>query len=462
MALRLRQFSRRRTALVASIAALACGVAGMIVWTVGISSAAAVPATPAFGRSIDGYAAYDGQDTCDPTAKPGVIGFRDLLNRTYGVHTAYIGRSCDTAGVSEHEEGRALDYMLNVNNATQRDIANTVLNWLLATDQYGNRHALARRLGVMYIIWNRQQWRSYRPGDGWQPYSGSNPHTDHIHISFSWPGARKQTSWWSAAATAPVNGIVSGDVTGDGYADMVGRRADGTLWLYTNAGAASPTQPYGTGRLIGSAWQQFSWFVTGDVTGDRRADLVAARPDGTLLLYENGGSNTEPYTTGRVIGSAWHQFSNITLADVTGDGRAEMIAARSDGTLLMYLNSGSNTAPYSTGQLIGTDWQQFSYIMAQDVTGDGRADIVAARPNGSLYLYVNGGSDTEPYSTGRVIGSGWQQFNRIAVTDVNGDRRADVVATRPDGTLLMYVNGGSNMQPYSTGRQIGTGWQIFG
>ena len=409
MALRLRKLGRRRTVVVASIAALACGVAGMIVWTVGISSAAAVPVTPAFGPSIDGYAAYDGQDTCDPTPKPGVTGFRDLLNRTYGGHTAYISRSCDTAGVSEHEEGRALDYMLDVNNGTHRDIANTVLNWLLATDQYGNRHAMARRLGIMYIIWNRKQWRAYRPGDGWQPYSGSNPHTDHIHFSFSWPGARRQTTWWSGAI-ASVNGVVAGDVTGDGFADLIGRRADGTLWLYTNAGAASPTQPYGSGRLIGSAWQQFSWFLAGDVTGDRRADLVAAKPDGALLLYVNGGSDTSPYSTGRVIGSSWHQFRNITLADVTGDGRAELIAAGSDGRLSMYLNGGSNTAPYATGQPIGSAWQQFSYVLAEDVTGDRRADIVAARPDGTLLLYVNGGSDTAPYSTGRVIGSGWQIF----------------------------------------------------
>jgi hypothetical protein len=117
------------------------------------------------------------------------------LNATYGTHSTSIGRTCDST-VSEHFEGRALDYGLNVNNAGERAIANDFLNWLLATDQYGNRHAMARRLGVMYIIWNRQQWRAYRPAEGWQPYGGSNPHTDHIHISFIWAGALRQTSWW--------------------------------------------------------------------------------------------------------------------------------------------------------------------------------------------------------------------------------------------------------------------------
>jgi hypothetical protein len=55
---------------------------------------------------------------------------------------------------------------------------------------------MVRRLGVMYIIYNRRIWASYRAEEGWRPYAGTNPHTDHMHFSFSWAGARKQTSYW--------------------------------------------------------------------------------------------------------------------------------------------------------------------------------------------------------------------------------------------------------------------------
>ena len=48
----------------------------------------------------------------------------------------------------------------------------------------------------MYIIYNRRIWASYRAEEGWRSYVGANPHTDHIHFSFSWAGARKQTSYW--------------------------------------------------------------------------------------------------------------------------------------------------------------------------------------------------------------------------------------------------------------------------
>jgi Rieske Fe-S protein len=44
-------------------------------------------------------------------------------------------------------------------------------------------------------------WREYDPGRGWTAYTGSVPHTDHVHITFSWDGAMKRTSWWTGKAT---------------------------------------------------------------------------------------------------------------------------------------------------------------------------------------------------------------------------------------------------------------------
>ncbi|HWO60730.1 MAG TPA: GH25 family lysozyme [Umezawaea sp.] len=267
------------------------------------------------------------------------------------------------------------------------------------------------------------------------------------------------TAQLAALAGGTAGGVAAGDVTGDGRVELVARRPDGTLWMYRNSG--SSTAPYSTGTQVGSAWQDFLWFLTGDVDGDQRADVVAARTDGTLRLYLNNGNDSSPYSTGTQIGSTWQQFRDVTLGDVTGDGRADLVAARPDGTLWLYTNGGSDTAPYSTGAQIGLGWQPFDRVVLGDVDGDSRADIVATKPDGTLWLYTNGGNNTAPYSTGIQIGVSWSQFDRVQAGDVTGDSRADIVATKPDGTLWLYVNGGNNSSPYSTGIQIGTGWQQF-
>lgn len=162
------------------------------------------PVTPLFSQAVDPLASYDPQTTCDPVAKPGVIAFRDLVLATYPcTGDSGIVRACSAGGTSEHKEGRAWDWKVTVGNPAADDF----LDWLLATDAQGNRYAMLRRLGVMYMIWNKRIWGAYRPNDGWRTYTGASPHTDHVHFSFSWEGAKKKTSFWSGTAPSPDSGV---------------------------------------------------------------------------------------------------------------------------------------------------------------------------------------------------------------------------------------------------------------
>jgi hypothetical protein len=73
-----------------------------------------------------------------------------------------------------------------------------MLKWLFASDSHGNPDAMFRRLGLMYIIWNKRIWGSW--SQHWEPYSCSGVtlcHVDHMHFSFGWAGAEKKTSYWT-------------------------------------------------------------------------------------------------------------------------------------------------------------------------------------------------------------------------------------------------------------------------
>lgn len=176
---------------------LTVGLTLGLVLAMSVPALASPPATPDFGKSIDPYARYEGQTRCLSTEAPGVRDFRAMVQKAWGANGGGILRSCSSGGKSEHKEGRAYDWMLDANSSKDRAVAKEFLDWLLATDEYGNKHAMARRLGVMYVIWNRQTWSAYRPDAGWSSYTGANPHTDHIHISFSWDGAKGLTSFWN-------------------------------------------------------------------------------------------------------------------------------------------------------------------------------------------------------------------------------------------------------------------------
>lgn len=171
------------------------GTALAFALTLGLSpvAEAAIPTPPTrtLPVAIDA-AGYSQQVSCDPRAKPGVTAFAALMTARYKTGAMGTYRPCGS-GASEHFDRRALDWMLNINNPTQKAVANSVTAWLSA-----NNGAMARRFGVQYIIWNRQIFGVWN--GRWAPYTGSVPHTDHVHLSFSWDGAMKRTSWWTGRA----------------------------------------------------------------------------------------------------------------------------------------------------------------------------------------------------------------------------------------------------------------------
>ena len=189
------------------------------------ATASAVAATPPAGRvvpaaptglpsGIEGLAKYVPANSCDPTPKAGAQQFGDLLKATYPTTTFGISRTCgtDPLPTSEHYDGRAVDWMTSVRDASGKARADAVIAWLFASDDAGNPYANARRLGVMYMIWDNKIWGSYRAADGWRAYSAcaSHPesswdtkcHRDHIHFSFSWEGATGRTSFWTKTPAA--------------------------------------------------------------------------------------------------------------------------------------------------------------------------------------------------------------------------------------------------------------------
>ncbi|MCH9816125.1 MAG: carboxypeptidase-like regulatory domain-containing protein [Actinomycetia bacterium] len=168
------------------------------------------PKKPALiaNTAVDAIQPYQGQTRCWEQAQPGTVGLRDLIFATYGDEIpAGLNRAC-LSDVSEHYDGRAIDWMVNSRDFVQASQGDRLVNWLTATRK-GEPGAMARRLGVMYIVWRGHSWGQYRMAEGWRPYRDCQTksyrgaehdnicHRNHIHISLNKAGAKKLTSWWS-------------------------------------------------------------------------------------------------------------------------------------------------------------------------------------------------------------------------------------------------------------------------
>jgi hypothetical protein len=163
----------------------------------------ATPATA--GTAIEDYAPYDPSSKCHERPKAGTDHLAHWMVKRYGGGFGGISRDCRRTATSEHQNGRAFDWTLDARKRSDRKRAEAFLDRIFQTDARGNTDAWARRMGVMYVIWNDRMfasWEQFRP----KPYlSSSCPskrrcsrtlrHRDHLHISLSAQGARGVTSW---------------------------------------------------------------------------------------------------------------------------------------------------------------------------------------------------------------------------------------------------------------------------
>ena len=167
---------------------------------------AAVAGVDGSGLPVEDYASYDPQTTCTKKPRAGTIALGEWLVATYGGAGGAVNRPCSGSGSSEHKDGRAVDWTLDADNPAERTLARTFLAAAFATDAAGNPAALARRMGIMYVIWSDHFYPAYQQ---FQPenYLSSScrskrkcsktlRHRDHMHISLSKAGAKGLTSFY--------------------------------------------------------------------------------------------------------------------------------------------------------------------------------------------------------------------------------------------------------------------------
>ncbi|MEM8805147.1 MAG: DUF4751 family protein [Cyanobacteria bacterium P01_G01_bin.38] len=288
------------------------------------------------------------------------------------------------------------------------------------------------------------------------------------------------------------------DVNGDGRADIVAfghhgvgvalGQQDGT---FSKGIAASPHYGVQDGS---SEWPSFDRYPRqlADVNGDGRADIVAFGHHGTsVALGQQDGTFSDGIAASSHYGvqdgsSEWPSFDRYPrqLADVNGDGRADIVAFGHHGTSVAL---GQQDGTFSDGiaasshfgvQDGSSEWPSFNRYPRQlaDVNGDGRADIVAFGHHGtSVALGQQNGTFSTPMGASPHFGvqdgpSEWPSFDRYPrqLADINGDGRADIVAFGHFGTSVAFgQEDGKFGAPVAASKHFGvqdgaSTWSSFG
>ena len=251
------------------------------------------------------------------------------------------------------------------------------------------------------------------------------------------------------------------DIDGDRRSDALVRLADGTLQLLHGTGSA--TAPFTVGATVPGSWKGFSAFADGDFDRDGRSDVLARiATTGQLRLFRGTSNPRAPLAAGTTVpGTGWNSFDALVGGDFDGDGRSDVIARRPGGTLRFFRGTGTTAPLFATGVDFGSGWQTVTTILPGDIDGDGRTDLVARRPTGTS-LYRGAASATVPLAAPVALGAvAWPSATVFLPGDFTGDGRDDLVARRADGSAQLLRGTGSVTAPFVVGPVFRPGWPAF-
>jgi hypothetical protein len=245
------------------------------------------------------------------------------------------------------------------------------------------------------------------------------------------------------------------DFTGDGRADVLSRDRSGKLWLHPGNGKGG----VGARKLAGNGgWNSMTAITgAGDVTGDGKADMWARDTAGRLWLYPGTGKGT--FSARKQVGTGWNGMTAIIGAgDLTGDHRGDLIARDRAGKLWLYPGNGKGGVSVSARKQVGFGWNGMSAMLtAGDANGDGRPDLYARDRAGKLWLYPGNGKGGFSASARKQVGTGWNGMSALLVPgDISGDGKADLLARDSSGGLWMYPSTGK--ASFGARKQVSTGW----
>ncbi|MFL5320535.1 MAG: FG-GAP-like repeat-containing protein, partial [Myxococcaceae bacterium] len=231
----------------------------------------------------------------------------------------------------------------------------------------------------------------------------------------------------SSSAPLSPNGVdvAVGDVTGDGYPDVVTLESGGGLGqlvVFSNVSGAGTNWP-----IAGTTSVPFgaSAISAVDFNKDGKTDIALAdTANNRVSIYVSTGTGTFTLATQATVTSPL----KVRCADMNGDGNPDVVATGGvspGGQLVVAFGNGSNALTAPTVYAVGSDPRGFRIA---DMNADGFPDVVFTQ-HSAVQARIYNGSANGALTAGAILNSASvNNLIDLVVADFDNDGRKDIVA----------------------------------
>lgn len=200
-----------------------------------------------------------------------------------------------------------------------------------------------------------------------------------------------------------------------------------------------------------------------DWNRDGKQDLVLGLSDGRMEVYPNKSTGPDPdfgtpfYVQvgepGSKVELSVGARATFQIVDWNNDGMEDLLVGGLDGKVRLFLNHASSgnfdlrqtsLLQEATGDLTVPTGR--ASVAVADLDGDGRKDLISGNTEGQIWFYRNVGTDPNPqFHSGQAVQAGGAEINlegiprsRPSLADYDGDGLVDLLVGSRDGRIRWY------------------------
>jgi uncharacterized protein YkwD len=242
--------------------------------------------------------------------------------------------------------------------------------------------------------------------------------------------------------------VATGDVTGDGTPDLIvapGPGAGPNVRVFDGRSGQQINGPLGSFYAYDPGFDGGVFVASGDVNGDGRADLITGTSNGPANVKVFSGADGTLLASFFAYDPASLSGVRVAAGDISGDGRPDLLTAPGPGSPATVKLFDAPTFHLDRSINAYDGYDGGVYLASGDTNGDGHADIITAAQS-VPHVKVFSGADNTLLASFFAY-PGFQGGVRVGSADVDGDGRADLLTAVGPGA-------GPHVKAFSGGHQF--------